>query len=123
MALDTLDRLRLQIGDTNAGDQLFTDEQLESLLEEQDANVLLAAADACDILATRYATQVDFDALDQKSFKLSQRSKAYAAQANTFRERAAKEGGLAVQSVTRRDTQTDRSYLERGRLDWPERCL
>jgi hypothetical protein len=117
------DEVRLEISDTDVSTPLFSDAELDLLLERNSDSVLLAAAHACDILATRYASQVDFDALDQKSFKLSQRSKAYAAQARALRERASKEGGLVVQSVSRRDTQTDRSYLEHGRRDWPERCL
>jgi len=118
------DEVRLEISDTDVAEPLFTDVELDLLLERNDSNVLLAAAHACDILATRYAPKFDFDALDQKSFKLSQLSRAYEARAEALRDRAARASGLSVQSVTRRDTQTDRSYLERrGRLDWPERCL
>lgn len=117
------DEVRLEISDTNVSTPLFTDAELDLLLERDDGNVLLAAAHACDILATRYAPEFDFDALDQKSFKRSQRSRAYEARASALRDRAARASGLSVQSVARRDTQTDRSYLEHGRRDWPERCL
>lgn len=121
--MTTRDRVRLELSDTNVGSPLFTDVELDVLLEEHGDNPLLAAAAACDILATRYAPEFDFDALDQKSFKRSQKSKAYAAQARSLRERASKQGGLTVQKVSRCDPASERSYLEHGRRHWSERCL
>ncbi len=124
MALSPRDRLRLQIGDTDVSAPLFTDDELDAFLDEQNGSLLLAAAEACDVLATRFAFEFDFDALDQKSFKKSQRARAYADRAVALRERAQSEAGVSVQKVVRRDGYSRRrDYLDHGRLDWPDRCL
>lgn len=86
-----LDRLRLQIGDT-AAPTLFTDDELNTLLSERDNNILLAGADACDILSTRFAGDFDFKWKDG-SFNRSQKAKQYADLAVTLRARAAAAAG------------------------------
>lgn len=103
------DEVRLEIGDTNVSAPLFSDAELDLLLERNGDSVLLAAAHACDILATRYAPEFDFDALDEKSFKKSQKSRAYAARADALRARATSSAGLSTVSVRRADGYSDRA--------------
>lgn len=83
----TRDKLRLQIGDTESDSYLFTDDELDYFLTERADNVLLAAADACESLARRFARRFDFES-DNQSFKRSQMSKQYAALAADLRSRA-----------------------------------
>lgn len=81
------DKLRLQIGDTDADSYLLTDDELDYFLSERADNVLLAAADVCESLARRFARQFDFESDNQK-FARSQMSKQYAAMAVDLRSRA-----------------------------------
>lgn len=96
----TLDQVRLQIGDTDADRALFNDDELEHLLSERAGNVLQTAADACDILATRFARDFDFKWKDG-AFSRSQMAQMYAERAKSLRARA--RGGLAVVQTTRID--------------------
>lgn len=93
------DRLRLQIGDTTSPN-LFSDDELDTLLSERNDEIVLAAADACDILATRFATNYDFKWKDG-SFNRSQMAKMYADRAKELRERSS--SGLSTLGATRVD--------------------
>jgi hypothetical protein len=84
------DRLRLQIGDTNVSQPLFSDDELDTFLAERDNVVLMAAADACAILATRFAGNYDFKWKDG-TFNRSQMAEMYAERAKELR-------GLAAQT-------------------------
>ncbi len=88
------DRLRLEIQDTVIDRALFSDAELDDFLA-QDVQVLLAAAHACDTLATRFARDYDFIA-DGASFKKSTISKSYADQATRLRRRATGSGSIVV---------------------------
>lgn len=100
-ALDTpLAQVRLEVGDTDTEDQLFQDEEIAVKLAARADNVLLTAADLCDILAARFARDYDFAAPDSREFKRSQRSEMYAKRAQALRDRArstdAASGGMGV---------------------------
>ena len=58
------DALRLMIGDTDAGDPLLSDEEADYYLGLQPDNVVLAAAEACEALAARFARDAMFSAAD-----------------------------------------------------------
>jgi len=58
------DALRLMIGDTNASDPLLSDEETDYYLELKPENVVLAAAEACDALAARFARDAVSSAAD-----------------------------------------------------------
>ena len=99
--LDTpLAKVRLEVGDTDTDDQLFQDEEIQVKLAERADNVLLTAADLCDILAARFARDYDFAAPGDREFKRSQRSEMYAKRAESLRDRArnidAAGGGMRV---------------------------
>ena len=90
-----LAKVRLEVGDTDTTDQLLTDEELQVWIDSRADNVLLAAADACDALARRFARDFDFET-DGQSFKRGARSKVYADRAHDLRVRSS----VAVGSVT-----------------------
>lgn len=94
-----LAQVRVEIGDTDSTAALFQDEELNYFLGKRADNVLLAAADACESLARRFARAFDFET-DNQSFKRSQQSKQYAAMAADLRARA---GGVTSVSSTRVD--------------------
>jgi hypothetical protein len=95
-ALDTdLEKVRLEIGDTDSSSALFTDEEITVKLDARAGNVLLTAADLLDILANRFAQEYDF-ATDGQSFKRGSRSAAYAARARDCRNRAGAGGSVEV---------------------------
>lgn len=100
-----LARVRLEIGDTDSSAPLFADEEIAVKVALRGDDVLLAAADLCDILAVRFAREFDFDANESKSFKRSQKSAAYLKMAKALRQRAS--GGLSVVIVTKADAVAD----------------
>lgn len=98
------DKVRLYIGDTDATRPLFNDTEIDLVIDDRDGNALLAAADACDILATRFAREHDFEWQGSTNargkFSRSQMSKQYADRAETLRKRAAQAVGAGQISTT-----------------------
>lgn len=78
-----LSLLRVKVGDVDEDRQLFDDAEMNVFLTEEDG-VTLAAAAACDSLATRFARDYDFTA-DGASFKRSAVSAMYARRARVLR--------------------------------------
>lgn len=99
MTIADIDKLRIEIGGAALTDQLFTEDELSYFLDTHPS-VLAAAAAACDVLATRFASDFDFKWKDQ-AFTRSQRSKMFAARATALRERA--DGGIGVTHTCRDD--------------------
>lgn len=93
-----LARVRLEIGDTTSATALFQDEEINVKLAERGDDVLLTAADLCDILARRFARDFDF-ATDGQSFSRSQKSKMYAEMAASLRSRASGVQSIATTRV------------------------
>ena len=114
----TLDRVRLEIGDTDEDRALFQDAELDDIIVVE-TDVLPSAARACEILATRYAREVDFSA-DGSSFSKSQASRAYLELAKRLRARAR---GTSTVQAKRKDAYSDdiKSHetqsLTSGRID------
>lgn len=111
-----LDRFRLELGDHPTVDTpeanytyLFNDDEANYFIAGEPSSVLLAVANACDSLARRFARQFDFATTSEKRFDLSQKTKAYRAEANELRARAKLEagGGLGVIVTTRADGYAD----------------
>ena len=98
-----LDKTRLEIGDTDSTAALFTDEELNVYINARADVVLLAAADACDALAVRFARAYDFETDGQK-FQRSQMSKAYRELGQSLRDRSA---GIATLTPKRVDGYSD----------------
>jgi hypothetical protein len=122
------DEVRFELGDVQAANPLFNDDELDYLLGQHADNVLLTAAHACDILATRFARGFEFSDGDDRTFKPGERVAHYRTMARDLRERAstAASGGLAVIETTRVDgysddlSSRDGSFsTQQGRRPWP----
>jgi hypothetical protein len=100
--MDAVEVFRMEIGDDDGS--LFSIEQAEHLINDRSGVVLAAAADACDILATRFAKQFDFNSAARMQFKRSQKSEAYERRAKALRARV---GGLTVVPMIRTDAYSD----------------
>jgi len=94
-----LAKTRLEIGDTDSSAALFTDEELDVYLDNRSDNVLLAAADACDALASRFARAYDFET-DGQSFKRGSMSGMWASRADALRRRST---GVSTVDITKID--------------------
>lgn len=98
--MQPVEQVRFEIGDESATEPDFTDPQIELKLNGRGGNILLAAADLCDILATRYAREFDFSSAARQEFKRSQKAESMERRAAKLRERA---GGLVAVPTTRID--------------------
>lgn len=98
-----LAKVRLEIGDTTEATALFQDEEINVKLAERGDDVLLTAADLCDILARKFARDFDFTT-DGQSFSRSQKSRMYAEMAVSLRSRAS---GVVSIATTRVDGFSD----------------
>jgi hypothetical protein len=103
------DKVRLYVGDTNADRPLFNDNEIDLVIDDRAGNALLAAADLCDILATRFARDHDVEwqggTNARTKLSRSQMSKAYADRATALRKRAA--GQVSTFSTARVDGFSD----------------
>jgi hypothetical protein len=99
--METVEQVRLEIGDTEGPDQLFTPEQVEHFLDIHGGEVLAASAHACDVLATRFVVEYDFSSAARQQFKRSQKSEGYERRAKAIRLRIG--GGLVTVPTTRVD--------------------
>lgn len=99
------DVVRLEIGDTDTGNYLFTDEELDVFLRRYGLTgtktdggdtLLSVAANALESLANRFSRDFDF-AEDGQSFSLSQRAASYRARATELRRRS---GGYSVKVIS-----------------------
>lgn len=80
------DKVRLEIGDTQAARALFSDAELDYFLTDE-GGILGASARACEVLAQRFARDYSF-AADGFSNQKGNVSSAYADQARRLRSRA-----------------------------------
>ena len=100
----TRDKIRLELGDTDPLAVLFYDEEYDMWISVRGAaSYLLAAADAADAAARKFARAYDFQT-DGQSFKRSQMSKAFKDLAKELRNRA---GGISTVDVTVIDGYSD----------------
>lgn len=86
MPLSDRDRVRRRIGDTDMSDPLLTDTEVDDCLAEWPNNVDLAAANAAESIAARYARDYTFAQGDQ-SFNRRERVMQYMDLAATLRKR------------------------------------
>jgi hypothetical protein len=97
-----LDRVRLEIGDTDEDRSLFTDEEINDLIVQEGA-VYSSAARACEILAVRFARDFNFTA-DGASFQKASVAQMYATLAKRLRARGR---GTTVVQTRRKDAYSD----------------
>jgi len=105
------DKVRFLSGDNDTTDQLVTDEEIAYILTVR-TNLHLAAADACEAIAAKWARKAD-TSNGALSVSASQRAAAYHVQAQELRARA---NGLGAptwfaggQTVSGKDTLTNDS--------------
>jgi len=98
--VETKDRVRFEVGDTDEDNPQVKDEEIVRVLELNSDNVLSAAIVICEHLATKYATRFDFTSGDGSQFKASQMAEAFTKRADALRKRA---GGLRTIPTTRVD--------------------
>jgi hypothetical protein len=117
-------KVRFLTGDTNEGDQLLQDEEVDFLLAEQ-SDPDLAAVDAAEAIAAKFARQADTQN-EGLAISASQRSKAYRDIAKELRSRVDVRaeifaGGLTVsgKDTMADDTDAIQPAFKRGQDDLP----
>lgn len=86
----TLDSIRVEIYDIDEDNQLLSDEVINYTYSDE-GSILGAAARCCEILAAKFANQVD-KKLGPLSVSLSDKAKMYSSRAEELRNRASIEG-------------------------------
>lgn len=122
----SVDDVRIWIGDTSSGDQLLQDEEIQFVLNNYTANVLLASAECCELIASGFARKADF-ANEGLSVKASQRADAYTKRAGNLRDRAVSAtldifvGGRSISDKEDRAGESDlvQPFFTRDRDDYP----
>ena len=61
-------KVRLKIGDTDTTNYIFTDEELGVFLTDQSNSINMAAADASEAWAAKYATNADSEKIGDYSY-------------------------------------------------------
>ena len=81
------DRVRLEIGDTDADRARVQDGELHDFLSQEGNSILGSAARACEVLAVRFARDFSFSA-DGASFQKGNITQMYMAQAKRLRRQS-----------------------------------
>ena len=102
-------KVRLLIGDTNADDPDFTDEQIEGFLTIARNSVLRAAADALDAIATD-------EALISKKLRTQDRQSDGPSVADALRKHA---NALRARAKEEEDAEDDEPFFMAFNLDGP----
>lgn len=96
--LDTdLEKVRLEIGDTNSSDPLFSDEEINHKLVESSNDTIACASSLCFILATRFSREVSFS-MDGQRVDLSDKAKMFLEMGQKLLARSS--SGVVSQPVT-----------------------
>ena len=80
----TTDRVRFLCGDTDTNNQQVTNEEISFLLSENNSDAYLAAASACEAMASKVSAKSDYS----RSVGDLSLSTQFGAQANTLLKRA-----------------------------------
>ncbi len=121
-----LAKVRRLIGDTDSANPLFTDEELDFIIDEEPT-IYGAAAVACEALAAEYSIKVDKSVGDLK-LSLSQKHEQFLAMAKRFRELSKRKGsvqlfagGISTSDKTSRESDSDRPAPDfyKGQFDNP----
>ena len=110
------DKVRFEVGDTDASDPLVDDESIDQVLSE-NTNVLLVAAFIADAIASAFARKADFKNLNL-SVSASQRAVAYERRVKRILRKAGVDpngrilagmfaGGLTISGKRAQSTDTD----------------
>jgi hypothetical protein len=105
----SLDKLRLELGDTDVDNVLFEDDELNYFLSAENGDVMSACLRACEAAARHLARAFDFET-DGQAFKRSQMAARFASLAKDLRSQGiTTTGATSVSSVpvTRVDGYSD----------------
>ena len=110
-----LAKVRRLIGDTDSANALFTDEEIAFFLDQENDNVYLAAALACDSMVAKESTSEDVS-IEGVSVSSSTQSTKWATSAAKFRSLAQGKstgariwiGGISLGDMDTEDEDTDR---------------
>lgn len=100
----TLGQVRLELGDTtlNSGpkpdNSNFSDAEITYFLDQEDEEVLLAVARACEVLARQWSSAADFQ-IGPRRESFSQVSQNYAARASSLRSQSTQAGIYILGSI------------------------
>ena len=117
------DQVRFLIGDTDTGDQLLQDGEVNYCLGAEP-NPMLAGARACEAISAKFARKVDRAVGDLK-LQASQRSKQYRERAEELRRQGGLffatpyAGGISIsdKEATEADTDRVKPFFFRGMED------
>lgn len=109
-----LAKTRFLCGDTDASDQLASDEEINFALAMKSDNVYSAAAMVCRALASKFAREVD-TAIESAKVSKSQRSKAFQILADNLETEAANTASIGgyVGGVTEADMLANEENTDR----------
>lgn len=120
------DAVRLWTGDVSSGDQLLSNEEINYILNNVTANVILASAECCELIAASFARKADTQN-EGLAVKASQRAQAYERRAKELRARRFANASIFVggRSVATKNTrEKDSDYVQpaftRGQDDYEE---
>lgn len=103
------DAMRLHLRDTSSGRQLLQDEELKYFLDQNGSNIWRAAADACEVLASREAQAKSVGDLSLSGMGINWRDQAKAFRLRANRTALPYAGGLTVTDKETREQDTDRA--------------
>ena len=100
MAITTiLDKVRLEIGDTDPASFLLSDDEMNYFISQAGgSDIYKAAALACEALAVRFARAYNFETDGQK-FERRSMSKAFADRAKDLRMKSASGGTVTTKRI------------------------
>ena len=100
------DEVRFLIQDTNTNDQLLSDEEIAYLLAEYTASNLLAAARACEVIATKFARDASLITIGDTTVDHRKRAQIYLAMSRDLMfqyQASVRTGGIYIGGVIEAD--------------------
>lgn len=109
------DAVRILCGDTNENEPLLSDETIAWLLSEENGSTILAAARACELIASQFAREADIS-VGELSVKFSTLAENYRQRALSLRAEASLLANSPLPASARKTERDPIFYL--GRFDY-----
>lgn len=116
------DKVRLLIGDNIESDEFLADSEIQYIIDDEEGNLLDAAARCCDVIANKASRDVDFTA-STLSLSASDVSDHYRDAANKLREEASKGIGSPLFLDSKDSGKTPKPIFTIGMHDFVDREL
>lgn len=91
-------KVRRLCSDTDSGDQIFTDDEIDFFLDEASDNIYGAASAACDAIAAEFSRKAD-TSIESVKIQYSQRAEQFSKRAIQLAQKAVTVGNLPTPSV------------------------